>query len=107
MVCIFVLQRIISKYNADLKFTANVLNYFEKWIYMQLARLHFLHKEKLAYCSELVRELFLFPIMTRQRTKRIDLSIKNRYICLLEVTGRLGFRFGVGIFVRSFRRNEI
>lgn len=95
------LQQIFVKYHAESIFIENTLDYFEKWIYLQLARIHFWQREKLESSSKLVQELFRFQIMTEKRINQLKLSLRNRYLCLLEVTKRFGLKMCVGIIRRS------
>jgi glycosyltransferase involved in cell wall biosynthesis len=97
------LQKVTIKYDVDSKLTENILDYFEKWIYLELARIYFWQKKKLANSNEFIRELFQFPIMTRSRIRRLELSLKSGLACLLEVTRRFGLRMSLGIIRRSFK----
>ena len=101
------LQKIVLKYKANPQFTENLLNYFEKWIYLGIARFHFLQKEKLVESRKLVRELSQFPILTKLRIRRLELSAKCGLICLLEVAIRFGPIMSVGIIRRSFSKTGI
>jgi len=95
------IQKIVTKYNVELRFTENVLDYFEKWVYLQLARIHFWQREKLTNCSKMVRELFLYQIMSKDRIARLEFSIESKYTCLFELIDRLGLKIGAGIIFRS------
>lgn len=97
------IQNIISKYDMDLNFSTDVLSYFEKWIYLEIAKIHFWKKEKLIDCEKFVRELFQFSIMTKSHIRGLELSMKNRFYCLFEVTKRFGIRMTVGIILRSLK----
>jgi glycosyltransferase involved in cell wall biosynthesis len=101
------LQQIFVKYHAKSIFIENTLDYFEKWIYLQLARIHFWQREKLESSSKLVEELFGFQIMTEKRINRLKLSLRSRFLCLIEVTKRFGLKMCLGIIRRSFWKTEI
>lgn len=98
------LQKIVFEYKANQKYIGNTLNYFEKWIYLQLAKIHFWQKEKLGYDNNLIGKFSQFPILTNSRIKRLKLSIKYKYINLLEVTIRLGLKLTLGIIRKSFKK---
>jgi len=98
------IQKIILKYDVDFIFSTAVLNYFEKWIYLELAKVHFFNKYKLVNCNKLVKELFQFPILSSFRIEKLELSLKCRYICLYEVTKYFGIRMSVGIITRSIKQ---
>lgn len=95
------IQKIISKYNVEVSFSTDVLNYFESWIYLELAKIHFWKNEKLVDGNKLVRALFQFPIMTKSHIRSLELSMKNRFVCLFEVYKRFGLRMALGIIRRS------
>jgi glycosyltransferase involved in cell wall biosynthesis len=98
------LQKIVSKYKANLKLTKNLLNYFEKWIYLEFAKIHFWKNEDLSKSAKLVNELFQIPLMTPYRILRLKLSIKKKYFNLFEVTIRFGLKLSLGIILKSFRK---
>jgi len=98
------LQNIIQRYNADLKFSNNVLNYFEKWIYLELAKLHFWYKGDLDNGDFILQEFSQFTIFT-PRIKRLRMSLTNRFICLLEVASCFNLRIVFGILKNSYRKN--
>ncbi len=98
------LQLIISDYHVDSKLTQNILNYFEKWIYLESAKSHFLNRSKKNDFVKLVEEFIHYPIMSRTRIKRLKLSIHNHIICLFEIAFRFGLRTALGIVFRSLRK---
>lgn len=98
------LQKILDRYEADIKLSNNVLNYFEKWIYVELAKIHFLNKEKLNDCNMLIRKIILFPIFIGSRAIRLEKSLKNKYYCLFEVTKLFGFKLAIAIIMNSFKK---
>ncbi len=98
------LQKIIFKYNPKSILIRNLLNYYEKWIYLEMAKIHFWNKGKKIDSNMFLREISHLPIMTRSRIRRIELSLKSGIICLFEVTCFSGFRRAVGIVLRSFRK---
>jgi glycosyltransferase EpsH len=98
------LQNIIKRYNADLKFSNNVVNYFEKWIYLELAKLHFWYNRDLDNGDFILQEFSQFSIFT-PRIKRLRMSLTNRFICLLEVASCFNLRIVLGILKNSYRKN--
>ena len=101
------LQKIVTMYKANLKLTNNILNYFENRLYLSLAKMHFGRNEDLNNTKMLVKELLKSSLMTPSRIFRIKLSMKNKYINLLEVTLRLGLRLTLRIILRSFKKQII
>ncbi|NQU33028.1 MAG: glycosyltransferase, partial [Bacteroidetes bacterium] len=97
------LQNIIYNNKTNLKLTYNILNYFEKWIYLEFARIQFWNKEKLIYNETIVKELSRFAIMSKSRIRRLKLALRFKYINLIEVSMRFGFLMSLGIIRRSLR----
>lgn len=95
------LQKILSEYKADSKLTTNFLDYFEKWIYVEFAKMHFCDTSDLSIGTTDINEFFRFPIMTPSRIHRMKLSIKNRYVNILEVALRFGLKPALNIAVRG------
>jgi len=96
------LQRILTSYNASQVFIENVMDYFEKWIYLELVKIQFWKRGKLSECSRLIRELFLLHILNEKRIRHLESAIENRFICLNEVARRFNLRLALGIIRRSF-----
>jgi len=97
------LQKIVSKFNANPKLIRNILKYFEKCIYLEVAKTHFWYKGGNNNNSKLLREFSHYPIMTKSRIRRLKLSIKSSIICLFEVVYRLGFKMVLGIIRKSIK----
>lgn len=98
------IQIMSEKYNISSQLTNYLMNYFEKWIYLELAKLHFWKNEDLPKSTKLINELFKFPIMTPYRINRLKLSIRFKYINLIEVTRRFGLRLTLGIIKKSLNK---
>jgi len=98
------IQLITEKYNASQPFTNNLLNYFEKWIYIELAKIHFWHKELITESNQLIRQLFVFPVMTKKRILRLEASMNNKYLNLIEVAWRLQLKKAISILIKSYRK---
>lgn len=99
------LQKMISKYKPDRIFIENVVNYFEKWIYLGIAKIHFGQKEELIKTNSLVKELFEIPIMDKSRNKKLGSSLNNKFTSIVEVTKRFGPRMPMAILFKSFKSN--
>lgn len=97
------LQKIVSKYNANSKLIENILNYLEKWIYLELAKTHFWKRGGGINSNKLAREFSLCPIMSESRIRRLKLSIESSIMCFFEITIRFGIRTSLGIIRRSFK----
>jgi len=99
------LNAILNNYNADDWTITYVINYFEKWIYLGMAELHFWQKENLANINNSIRGLFNFPIMTEDRINKLELSMNNKYASLYTVAKYFGVKKALGILVRGFTKN--
>jgi glycosyltransferase involved in cell wall biosynthesis len=96
------LQSIFLKYSADREIVEKTLDYFEKWIYLELAKNHFWNKKNIDECINLVVDLYSLQVMTADRVERMNMSVGNRYFCLIEVAKRFGLKMCLGIIRRSF-----
>lgn len=96
------IQKIFFRYNSNLKLTNNILNYIEKWIYLELAKSHFWNIDK-RYANEIVlKEFEKIAIIDKFRYCKFKMSLKNRFVCLLFVTKNFGVKTSVWIIKRSF-----
>jgi glycosyltransferase involved in cell wall biosynthesis len=97
------LQKIVFKYEADSKTTSNIMDYFEKWIYLELAKVNFWYNESFGESNILFGKFSQFPIMSQTRINKLELSMNNKLTNLLEVIKRFGFKTSLGIIIRSFK----
>jgi glycosyltransferase involved in cell wall biosynthesis len=98
------IQKLLEKYKANHEISNNVLDYFEKWIFVELAKIHFLDLEKLDDCGIFIKNIFQNPIFSRARRKRLEKSLKSKYYCLYEVTKLFGIKLIIVIIVNSFKK---
>lgn len=96
------LQKIITANNSNSKINGKILNYFEKYIYLDLAKNHFWTKgDKINYLS-LANAFSNCILISRFRTFRLKLSIKSGIICLLVIAYLFKLRQVKGIIQGSF-----
>ena len=85
-------------------FLGNVLNYFEKWIYLEFLKSHFLGT-KIDYMEDVLKDFSKYPIMDYKRIGKLKLSINSKFICLIEVIRYFGFITAIGIVRRGISRS--
>ena len=106
IVILTILDKICVRYNPNNAFQSNLLDYFEKWIYLELCKTHFWNKEDVAICKPIFEELFNIQLLDKVRVGRLRISINNKYKNLFEIIKRFGLRLTLGILYRSFRKNK-
>jgi glycosyltransferase involved in cell wall biosynthesis len=99
------LELIFLKYKPEQYFLDYFLDYFEKWIYLSIARMHFWNKEGFEVTYKLLDNFKKSTIMSKSRTRRLELAIDNKRNCLIEVKKRFGFKMALSIYLRSFINN--
>ena len=96
------LNNIVSKYQPLKSFNSYLMNYFEKFIYLESANSHFSKKNgSSAINRTLIQELFKSPLMSKERIERLNTSLANKYICIYEIFKRFGIKTSLSIIVRS------
>lgn len=84
------LQRIIDRYDADVQCVDIILNYFEKFIYLEFAKIKLLHLGSAKDYISFLRELACFPVITEPRIFLMEQSLNSTAVCLAEVAKRFG-----------------
>lgn len=100
------LQKIITANNSNSELNRKILNYFEKYIYLDLAKSQFWTKgDKINYFS-LVKAFANSKLISRFRTLRLKLSIKSGIICLIVTAYLFKLRQVKGIIQGSFNSHD-
>lgn len=97
------LDSIVEHFKAETKLTENVLNYFENWLYLMIARMQFGQKLNREKSQKIVTHFRDIPILNSARIARIESAMKNKFFVLKEVANRWSVRTALGIIYRSFR----
>lgn len=100
------LQRIITANNSSSSLNRNLLDFFEKYIYLDLAKNHFWYKSSKPSYFLLAKEFSNTPIIGSFRISRLKLSIQSGFICLLEVAFRFKLRQVRQLLLVSFKNIE-
>jgi glycosyltransferase involved in cell wall biosynthesis len=106
LIIISQLQKILGRYQIDDELSRNVMNYFEKWIYVELAKIHFLKVEKLKECKVLICEILLNPIFSGSRIRRLYKSLNSKYYCLFEVAKYFGVKLPILLVISSLKKSN-
>lgn len=95
------LELIFNKYNADKYYRDYYLDYFEKWIYLEFAKLHYWYKGNFEEVIVLVNTFRKSPLVINKRAIKLELAVNNKRKCLLEVYNRFGFKMALSIYIKS------
>lgn len=98
------LQRIVDRYEPTSQCINTILNYFEKFIYLEFAKIQLLNIENIQDYVPLVGELARSPIMTNSRTTQLGNSLNNMARCLVEVAKRYGVISTVRLILSCFKQ---
>lgn len=99
------LELIFLKYKPEHYFLNYFLDYFEKWIYLSIAKMHFSNSKDFEVVDDLLAEFKRAAIISKSRIHKLELAIANKKNCLIEVKKRLGFKMALSIYFRSFKNN--
>ena len=94
------MELIIKKYNVKQWLIDRFLNYYEKWIYLMIAQLHFGARINKYDYSEMLFHFRNVPIMKKSRVNKLESAMKNKYRCLIEVARRFSIRTALGVIYR-------
>ena len=95
------LEIIFNKYNADRYYIDYYLDYFEKWIYLEFAKLHYWYKGNFEEVLVLVNSLRKSSFVINERALKLELAFNNKRKCLIEVYYRFGFKMALSIYIKS------
>lgn len=99
------LQTLTLKYHPNPGFQSFLLNYFEKWIYLESAKIHFSSDTSMAKKNRsLIGEFFLIPVMDEKRVAKLKISLNNKGINLFEVSKRFGIKVALSIVAGGIKR---
>jgi len=73
------LQLVVDKHNADSQLTENLLNYYEKWLFLMIARIHFWSKASKEFNPGIISSFHKIPIMSHSRISKLGLAMTNKY----------------------------
>jgi hypothetical protein len=96
------LELIFNKYNADKYYTDYYLDYFEKWIYLEFAKLHYWYQGNFEEVLVLVHTFRKSPHVIKERALKLELAVNNKFKCLIEVYNRFGFKMALSIYIKGF-----
>lgn len=95
------LELVFSKYKPDNYYKDYYLDYFEKWIFLEFAKIHYWYKGNFEDIFTLVKDFKKSAIMSKSRAHRLELAIENKKNCLFEVKKRFGFKMALSIYIKS------
>jgi glycosyltransferase involved in cell wall biosynthesis len=97
------LKLIIVRYKPSTQLVDNMLKYWEKHLFLFIAKTLFIKKQKLILNPRLFDILNQFDEMTDKRLKNISLSISHKYYSISMVFLKVGFLPALRILLLSFR----
>lgn len=95
------LELIFNKYNANGYYIDYYLDYYEKWIYLEFAKLHYWYKGRFEEVLELVTTFRKSPHVIKDRAIKLEFALNNKRKCLFEVHNRFGFKMAISIYIKS------
>lgn len=98
------LQSILLRHTPSPALTENVLEYWTKFFYFYTARVHFINRESIPECKDLIHTFSSNAIMSRARVRRIELAMKYKFICLKEIAKYFGIKTSLWLLSKSFRK---
>jgi glycosyltransferase involved in cell wall biosynthesis len=95
------IELIFEKYQIEIEIKHKLLNYFEQWIYLSLAKIHFLDNNDFINILDFLKQFKKSPIIPISRVKRLELAVNNKRKSLIEVYNRFGFKMALSIYIKS------
>lgn len=95
------IELIFEKYQIQTNIKKKILNYFENWIYLSLAKMHFLDNADFNNIFIFLKQFEKSPITSTSRVQKLDSAINNKRKCLIEVYNRFGFKLALSIYIKS------
>ncbi len=95
------IEQLAAKHKIEKEVEENIINYFEKWIYLYIAQIHFWQKNSFVNSELMIQELYPSPLLDNKRIRQLKSSLKNRLVSLLQIRRRFGLRMSLGIVLRS------
>lgn len=100
------LNLVLSKYNANLDFKKNLINYLDKWIFLELFKLRL--TDKLFERNDLfklVSTISLTTKMDEQRMKKFIKAFNGDFYCLYEIGKRFNLHLMLS-FINKYFQNK-
>ena len=97
------LNEVCLRYNPDTLFESRLMDYFERWIYLAICKLHFWNNKDLKVAEELFEEVFQIPLLNTYRANELRKSLDNKYLSLFYVAKCFGLRLSLGIVYRGIK----
>lgn len=95
------LNKVVSKYQSSKQFNSFLINYFEKFIYLESAKIHFSGKNCSTESNKLlIRELLKNTLISKFRAEKLDHSLLNKYFCLFSIYKRFGIKKCLSIIIK-------
>jgi glycosyltransferase involved in cell wall biosynthesis len=96
------LEVLMLEYHPTQAFQSFLMNYFEKWLYLEIAKINFLNKKEDSNKSlDLINNIFQFSLMSPNRVYRLKLALNNKLISIYEVFRRFGIRTAASILLKK------
>jgi glycosyltransferase involved in cell wall biosynthesis len=100
------LELIFNKYNVDRYFVDYYLDYYEKWIFLEFAKIHYWYKGNFEEVLVLVNSLRRSSFVINDRALKLNLAFNNKRKCLMEVYYRFGFKMALSIYIKGLFKNR-
>ena len=100
------ISQIFIKYNPTEKFRDSLLDYFSKYLFLSIAKIHFYNKSDLLYCKTLLHDINKGNLIDKHRIIKINRAINNKYYSLYQVSKGFDIKLPLGIFYRYLKNKN-
>ena len=104
IVIIKTIELLFDKYCPQEEIINNILNYFEKWIFLFIAKINFLFKSDFAKSKTYISNIYRSSLLTQNRFDKIIVCMNNRFESLCIVARLFGLRTSIWILYMNFRK---
>jgi|TARA_B110000008_G_scaffold277000_1_gene317420 glycosyltransferase involved in cell wall biosynthesis len=97
------LYEICKRYKTSDDFRKRLIDYFDKWLFLAIAKTQYYNKELLPECEILLKEINAIGLLDESRVRKIKKATNNKYYTLVQIVRRFNLRLAAGIVFRSLK----
>ena len=95
------LHEICKRYKPSDVFRKKLIDYFDKFLFLAIAKTQFYNKELLPECEILLKEISTIGLLDEGRVSKIKKATNNKYYTLFKISRRFNLRLAAAIVFRS------
>lgn len=100
------LYEICKRYKPSDDFRKRLIDYFENFLFLTIAKIQFYNKELLPECEILLKEICAIGLLDESRVNKIQKATNNKYYTLFKLAVRFNLRLAAGVVFRSLRERS-